>query len=87
MDEAYSDYPPKELETVDVTPESPAQPHSLDMFLRDSEIKDIMNQELDAAVLDHTFYEKFPDFAPFCWSVATDNAFAKSLGFPSVNNV
>lgn len=87
MDENFSDYPPKEIETKDVTPVPPAQPHSMDMFLRDREIKAIMNQDLDAAVLDHTFYEKYSDFALFCWSVATDNAFANSLGFPSVDSV
>ena len=80
MNPQFCDYPPHEITTIDAT--DPENVPSLDDFFLDNDIKDFMEEDVEALNLNANFYENFPEFAVKCWGGSNYSQWARSLGFP-----
>ena len=76
----YSDYPPRDITTRDAT--DPENIPSLDDFFLDNDIKELMEEDIDAINLNEHFYQNFPEFAEKCWAGPHVSQWARGLGFP-----
>jgi hypothetical protein len=79
MDPKFSDYPPKIIETEDLTNEDNYAP--LDQFLMDDDIEELMKLDIPLEVLDGNFKEEYGGFADACWRGPNFSDWAKTLGF------
>ena len=80
MDRAYHRYVPNDVYIVDGTNED--NPHALDEFFMDDDIKRIMETDLEESALNSEFYETYTEFARKIYSGDYASAYAHSLGFP-----
>jgi hypothetical protein len=78
MNKANTDYPPKNINTVDNL-----TPSALDDFFLDEFIEKLIKEMYDDDVLTNEFYSTYTDFAKMLWKGNHVSAFARSLGFPS----
>jgi hypothetical protein len=80
MDSRFSKYPPRDIELVDKTDDENLP--SLDQFLTDEDIKEIMGDMFNEDVLNADFVDNFPSYAQYCWRGKNVSEWASSLGFP-----
>ena len=81
MDPEYSEYPPKNIETVDAMKEDPEKFPALDEFFLDHDINAFLREDVESTELNEDFVENYPDFAAKCWSTMEPSKWARSLGF------
>jgi hypothetical protein len=81
QDKHYTDYPPREVETVDLS--DAEDPPALDEFFLNRDIKTFIEEDVDGSELNEKFYEKHKAFACKCWSVTKPSDWALFLGFPA----
>lgn len=80
QDTRFSNYPPREIETVDLT--NPQNPAALDEYFMDDEIKYLMVEDIDGSTLNPDFTTNYPDFARKCWKFNHFSDWARNnLGF------
>lgn len=79
-DKEFNKYPPRFIETVDLS--NRQNPPALDEFFLDRDIKTFMEEDIDSAELNEGFYSKHRAFARKCWSRKRPSEWACSLGFP-----
>jgi hypothetical protein len=79
MDSRFSTYPPKDIETVDMTNEDCYTP--LDELLMDEDIEKIMKTDIPLDALNEDFYKEYEGFADVCWAGPNYSDWAKTLGF------
>jgi hypothetical protein len=65
-DKEFNKYPPRFIETEDLS--NKENPPALDEFFLDRDIKDFMEEDVDASELNEGFYSKHKAFARKCWS-------------------
>ena len=81
-DGRYSDYPPRVIETQDIT--NVEDFPSLDEYFMDDKIKEILIEDLEEEMVNSQFYEKFKDFALKVWKHDHYSEWAKNvLGYPA----
>lgn len=66
QDGDFTLYPPPDIETVDDTDEE--NPRALNMFLKDNDIVNLINQTIQDSDLNSEFYNKYTDCANRLWS-------------------
>lgn len=81
-DPAHSEYPPSSIRLVDDTDERNLP--ALDEYFMDEQIKELLLEDFDPAVLNQSFFTTFNDFALKCWKYPFISSFALSLGFPKI---
>ena len=79
-DPTHSKFPPANINLVDETDEQNLP--SLDHYLFDDTIQEIMTEDLDETILNGNFYTDYSAFARKCWAYPFLSVFARSLGFP-----
>lgn len=80
-DKAHTKYPPANITLIDATDEE--NPPSLDHYLFDETIQEVMTEDIDETILNGNFYSGYHDFAIKCWAYPFNSVWARSLGFPS----
>jgi hypothetical protein len=83
MDKRFSEYPPNSVETEDLTDEGNYA--SLDNFLLNADIEELMRLDIPAEALDENFRAEYTGFAESCWTGPNFSPFAESLGFVRSN--
>ena len=78
-DSRFSKYPINNIITVDMTDEDNLP--SLDTFLMDDDIKNIMEQDIDEEELNKEFVSKYPEFAKRIYAGNNYSDWARTLGF------
>ena len=79
-DPTHSRFPPANINLVDETDEQNLP--SLDHYLFDDTIQEVMTEDLDETILNGNFYMDYNAFALKCWAYPFHSAWACSLGFP-----
>ena len=79
-DPSYTRYPPANITLIDETDED--NPPSLDHYLFDETIQEVMTEDIDETLLNGNFYSGYNEFALKCWAYPFYSAWARSLGFP-----
>ena len=78
-DSRFSKYPINNIITVDMTDEDNLP--SLDTFLMDDDIKNVMEQDIDEEELNKEFVSKYPEFAKRIYAGNNYSDWARTLGF------
>lgn len=78
----FTQFPPDDIVTIDATDIDNL--HSLDMYLLDRDIVNIINEQIDEADLNTDFYTTFQECACKLWSTTPYPNYARqTLGFPA----
>jgi hypothetical protein len=80
-DPAHTRFPPAHITLIDETNDDNAP--SLDHFLFDDTIEEVMKEDIDENLLNGNFYSNYNQFALKCWAYPFNSPWARSLGFPS----
>jgi hypothetical protein len=81
MDKRFTKYPPTFIETVDLSDYDTTNPTSMDHYLLNKDIEQLLKQDLDELVLDDDFKKEFPDVAKLIWTGKHVGDFGRTLGF------
>ncbi len=83
LSKEFSNFPPDAIETIEtIDAMNEENPHALDLFFLDSDIVDIIKEQVAESDLTSEFFHNYADCAKKLWSGIYYPNFARELGFP-----
>jgi hypothetical protein len=81
QDARFSRYPPAQIETLDLTDYENVRPTPMDDYMMNGDIKDVLLHACDAADLNESFKDTWPETAKCIWQSSNVGEFGRALGF------